>query len=691
MSKKKIKSLRRNTIIIFSFLFFILIFSNYILLNTLMMDSIDQLEHKSMNENMKRAINALDLELVNLSGIVESWGPWDETYKFIENGNEKYIKTNLDKSVFNKLRIDLMIFINESGEFVYIQKKDFENKNLQTDDSQLQELFKKAYILNNKNPEYKVSGIIVLSDKPMLIVSCPILKSDYQGPVHGNLVIGRYLDNEVISKISKGIKLDISLETLIPDDQIHAQILKLDKSNDFTTIHEINKEKIHGHTVLHDIYKEPALALILEMHRDVRAIGIKGIAYVTYSLFAIGLIFIFSIICFLEKNILSRLQDLSQEVLKIGNEGLLSLRIKPQKKLDEIGILTQEINLMLDKLEISENELQKSEGKYRTLVEKVTDIIYAIDTFGICTYISPNWPNVVEYNEKDIIGKHFTHFMHPDFKDSWYLLLKDALLPNEQKEMFEYKAKMKDGSWRWFGTKISFIPGNGNRQSYYIGIIYDIHKRKLVEDALLKAHNNLEKTVQDRTIELTKTNKLLQNEIGERKKMQEKMTHLAYHDHLTGLPNRSLFVDRLEQAIFQAQRLGKNVGIFFIDLDEFKVINDTMGHDLGDELLKKVSNRLRDSIRKSDTVCRIGGDEFIILVQNLENPDDTIIIAKKIIESFRIPFYLNKNQVRITVSVGVSIYPKDGNDVNTIIKNADIAMYKAKENGKNQFILYSNH
>ncbi len=166
-----------------------------------------------------------------------------------------------------------------------------------------------------------------------------------------------------------------------------------------------------------------------------------------------------------------------------------------------------------------------------------------------------------------------------------------------------------------------------------------------------------------------------------------KIEHLAYYDFLTGLPNRMILVDRLQQAINLAKRIKKPIGVLFLDLDGFKTINDTFGHLQGDELLKDVATRLVSLVRESDTVGRMGGDEFIIMVQNLESADHILTIANKIIGAFREPFDLNHNEIYMTASVGISVYPADGETPETLLKNADLAMYKAKEKGKNQSVL----
>jgi diguanylate cyclase (GGDEF)-like protein len=172
-------------------------------------------------------------------------------------------------------------------------------------------------------------------------------------------------------------------------------------------------------------------------------------------------------------------------------------------------------------------------------------------------------------------------------------------------------------------------------------------------------------------------------------KHAQRVEYLAYHDGLTALPNRSLFNKLLSQAISQAQRHHRQLAVAFIDLDRFKQINDTLGHEAGDELLKEVATRLKACLRDSDTVARLGGDEFVVLLPELGEEKYAATVAQKIITTIAKPFVLLGQEFRVTASIGISTYPNDGLDEQTLTKNADIAMYQAKEDGKNNFQFYS--
>jgi diguanylate cyclase (GGDEF)-like protein/PAS domain S-box-containing protein len=170
---------------------------------------------------------------------------------------------------------------------------------------------------------------------------------------------------------------------------------------------------------------------------------------------------------------------------------------------------------------------------------------------------------------------------------------------------------------------------------------------------------------------------------------EERLKQLANFDSLTGLPNRALLFDRLNQAMARANRARRFIGVMFLDLDRFKNVNDSLGHDSGDLLLKAVADRLSHRIRDGDTIARLGGDEFIFILDNIAQPEDTPLLAQKILLAFSSPFHLKERELFISASIGISVFPTDGQNSETLLKNADTAMYRAKERGKNQFQLYS--
>ncbi|HEY9163500.1 MAG TPA: diguanylate cyclase, partial [Magnetovibrio sp.] len=179
-------------------------------------------------------------------------------------------------------------------------------------------------------------------------------------------------------------------------------------------------------------------------------------------------------------------------------------------------------------------------------------------------------------------------------------------------------------------------------------------------------------------------------DITERKKAREKIEHLAHHDPLTGLPNRNLYNERMERAIYRAKRSGKSLALMFVDLDKFKPVNDLLGHEAGDAVLKEVATRMAASVRTSDTVARVGGDEFIAILENLDQWESATLVAEKILATVRKPIDVPGGETaQVGASIGIAIFPQDGETLDDLTRCADEAMYAVKAAGRNAFMFYN--
>jgi diguanylate cyclase (GGDEF)-like protein/PAS domain S-box-containing protein len=252
----------------------------------------------------------------------------------------------------------------------------------------------------------------------------------------------------------------------------------------------------------------------------------------------------------------------------------------------------------------------------------------------------------------------------------------------------ETRVRHRDGHAFW-------VRATGRRVASQTGsvdmtwIFEDVTERHQAEEALLRAREELDQRVVERTAELASANTQLQGEVFERMQAEQRIWHVAHHDSLTGLPNRTLLHDRLQQAVAQAQRGRHRVAVLFLDLDRFKSVNDTLGHAIGDELLKHVADRLRSAVRAVDTVSRLGGDEFVIVLHEMSSPDDVVQVAEKILGALAPPVIIEGHSLRATPSIGISMFPDDGDEVITLMKSADTAMYQAKAAGRNNFQFFA--
>ncbi|WP_313703594.1 EAL domain-containing protein [Massilia sp.] len=252
----------------------------------------------------------------------------------------------------------------------------------------------------------------------------------------------------------------------------------------------------------------------------------------------------------------------------------------------------------------------------------------------------------------------------------------------------EHRLIRRDGELFW--ARLSGRPFDlddpGGRS---VWMVDDVTAQRAAAEEVRRARDELEVRVAERTAELAGANALLQEEIVERRQAEARVQHMAYHDSLTGLPNRALLTDRLERAILAAKRADGKLAVMFIDLDRFKTINDSLGHLIGDYLLKEVAQRLCRAVRASDTVARLGGDEFVVLVPGVGAVEECHHVGEKIIEALAVPVPIEGHLLHISPSIGICLYPDDGLDAETLMRHADAAMYHAKGAGRNNYQFFT--
>ena len=323
----------------------------------------------------------------------------------------------------------------------------------------------------------------------------------------------------------------------------------------------------------------------------------------------------------------------------------------------------------------------------RALVEQ--DLILTNATVGISfarrrvlQRCNPRLERMFGYEAGEMLGKSSKMMFESaeDYEASIGKLYEH--LATGEAHISERKLRRKDGSTFWCKLVAKAIdPAHPEEGS--IGLYEDITAERATRDAL-------ERAVAERTVELREANERLQAEIADRRLAETRAQHLADHDALTGLPNRRLLEDRLTQALALSQRNREQTAVMFVDLDRFKIINDSLGHTAGDAVLQEISERLVKQLRVVDTICRIGGDEFIIVLPEIKRPSDAANVAAKILETVLHPYHVEGRELHLSASVGISVFPDDGRDAETLIRNADAAMYHAKETGRANYQFFTD-
>jgi diguanylate cyclase (GGDEF)-like protein/PAS domain S-box-containing protein len=294
--------------------------------------------------------------------------------------------------------------------------------------------------------------------------------------------------------------------------------------------------------------------------------------------------------------------------------------------------------------------VRESEERFSSTMELAAIGIAHVDNGGKFIYVNPQLCEMLNYTEQELLGFTAKQISHPgdvSATDDMRARLRAGTIKSFK---MEKRYLRKDGSPIWVGLTIA------GKRDRFGEALYDI---SIVED------------------------------ISARKQAEERVQYLATHDGLTGLPNRAMFAQVLHLAVESARRYDRKIAVLFIDLDRFKIINDTLGHDAGDVLLREMSARLKDCLRSSDVVARLGGDEFVVLVQEIHEETQVGLIARNILSAAMKPVVILGQECRVTASVGVCIFPDAAADEQSVMKNADMAMYLAKEQGKNNYQFYT--
>ncbi len=356
--------------------------------------------------------------------------------------------------------------------------------------------------------------------------------------------------------------------------------------------------------------------------------------------------------------------DSAIQSLRLGATDYLRKPYEPEDLINTVRNAVRKIELERENARMSQ-QIEQSEQWHRLLVNTSPDVIYTLDAEARFTYLNDSVERTLGFMPGELIGRHYTTIIASDQLESASFRFNERRTGERATRNLELILRRKD-------DLLSSLTERNSDQR----VVVELSSMGMYRPSSLGMGEFLGSYGVAR-------------DISARKQAEATVTFQAYHDLLTGLPNRALFKDRLGQAMVYAKRHGQTMATLFLDMDHFKVVNDTLGHLVGDGLLQALAQRLRECLREGDTLSRIGGDEFMLLLPHIRTRDNAAYIAQKILHSLKQPFNIDGHELYAGLSIGIAIFPDDGDSIETLIKHADIAMYHAKDHGRNDYKFFT--
>lgn len=639
--------LRKKTLITISTTLILMVLIIYSITSTILLGGYARLERENILQSMEQATKAVDDEMRRLETIAGDWAPWNDTYLFVQDKNQNYIDDNLIDSTVINLNINFLLFINTAGQIVHCKYLDLETGREEACPESIKKYIsvKGSFILRNESKQKTLSGLAVLPENPIFLAAAPILTSQFKGPVMGTLIIGRYLNASEIKRLASLLNMPITFERLdspsLSDPFEKAkQSLTLGKK---VAVLPLDQNTIAAYSLLTDLTGNPILMLGIDKERRIFSQGKTNMRYLVYSLLITGVVFIVATLVFLEGTVLARLMRLNRDVQKIASTGNLFAKTTMTGK-DELFDLSTQINLMIESVRVSTE-------RDHAILESIEDAYFELDLAGNLTFYNDALSRIFRYEKKILDNMNFRNLLDDDSAEKASEPFKNLYKTGIPIKVIETELKLENGRKIFLESSASLIKDNKGTTIGFRGISRDVTKQK---------------------------------------ESSEKLLYMVDHDSLTGLLNRKAFHENLEKELSYAERYQQQRVVMYMDLDKFKKVNDTFGHDAGDHLLKGFANRVKKILRDTDLVYRLGGDEFAVI---LTNPQETApdIIAQRIIDVMAHPFYQKSHVIDfVTTSIGISFFPSHGTDAQTLLQCADNAMYEAKKM-RNQYVIFQGN
>ncbi|HEY3268590.1 MAG TPA: EAL domain-containing protein [Armatimonadota bacterium] len=617
------------------------------------------LERASARRDAQRIRSVFDDAIQQLSATAAKWSSVDDTCAYLDSRNPDVGRSFNDAGLAAS-NVDAAVLVHRTGRVYLATGYDGMRKCKRPLAPDVRAYFSGPnYFVPDGTPESPRSGIVAFPSGPMFVCSRPVLHSITARPPSGTLILARAIGQDDVARAARLLQEPMAMSWA--DDpntskDMRAALAAMWPERWWTSGGFTGSTGSHF-VLLTDVQGRPAVIIRATVDDDARRTGFATRRYLLVSLTLTSVIFVLVALLVLERLVLRRLSRLSRDLSAISNRNDFTLRVHVEGT-DELGRVARDVNSALSALERTQISFQQdqqrdSDQRLAAIVETNASGILLVSLDGRIIYANQAAERIFGEARNVMTSRHYDDPV-------W-------TMPNGPAEGSDHPIHMVlTTGCPVFGVDTTIRHGDGGR------VVLSVNASPL-RDAD-GAITGVVASVSD---------------VTERKALEERLAFQAYHDPLTSLPNRVLFRERLSRALIRARRMERSVGVLFVDLDNFKYINDSLGHATGDHLLTAVAERIQHCLRGSDTAARFGGDEFTVMVDDMESERDAVTVTERLLHELKKPFMLGAREVFISLSIGIAhAGGLDGMEADELLRNADAAMYEAKIRGKSRFEMF---
>lgn len=621
--------------------------------------AFDRLERASTESDGERLTTALESEVLRLERVAADWGPRNGVYAFMRGENDSF--NEVTDETLTLLGVNFMILIDVDGDVRSCRFVDLDlGAGEAVDGTILAAVLEAGDLQSPDNPRGRSSGAVSSEGRVALVASRSITTRDLYSVPAGTVVVGRYVDRALLDSLEEQTRLPLvafpARASELPRDAL--SVLESSAPDPDVAVSLLDNGDMAAFVPIRDMRGAPVMVLRASVSRDLRAIGDTALWSFGLMLVIAGSLAASALGLSLEHMVLKPVSVMSEEMSQIAIHRELSSRVTVKSD-DELGALATGINHALAALQESEqglkdardqleervvqrtDELHTSENRYQTLVERLADAVFICGPEQTVTFANKRAEDLCGRPLAEIVGSTCAALIAPSYRDEFVRKTGEQCAT----EPLTLEVKMGPPSGTATAVELRSVP------------LFDEAGKRMGTQWIAR-------------------------DITERKRFEDQLVHMANHDYLTGLFNRQFFESALDLELAESRRTRRGGAVLWLDIDDFKTINDTLGHRAGDEVLTGLATRLRAEVRESTVLSRLGGDEFAVLMPSL-GADEALAVAERLLDAINTHVYSAVGHtMRVSASIGVVMYPEHGTTPSELLANADMSMYIAKASGR---------